>query len=63
MSHLQHHFGASSELYREKAACLIELGQMEDAETALTVSLQMKPDDERTLGLQKKMLTVRSSLP
>lgn len=55
MTHIEHHFPATAEMYREKAAWLIELGRLAEAENALAMSLQLKPDDERAIELMTKL--------
>lgn len=51
MSHIEHHFDATAEMNREKAAWLIELGRYDEAKHSLLVSLSIKPNDERALAL------------
>jgi len=51
MTHIQHHFNATAEMYREQGAWLIELERWNEAAHALAIAGEMKPADERTQEL------------
>ena len=59
MSHIEHHFSATAEMHREKAAWLMALGRYQEAEQALAVSLQMKPEDVRAADLLREIDAAR----
>lgn len=60
MSHIQHHFTPTAEMYREQAVWLMELGRFAEAVQALEMSLELKPTDERALDLLVKAQAGRS---
>lgn len=63
MSHIQHHFTPTAEMYREQAVWLMELGRFAEAVGALETSLRIKPADQRALELMTEAKSALSRLP